>query len=44
MPSNNRETVLRLWRQAIEPRGTIVEQYLKNRCLDELPREAAKGA
>src|SRR6202047_131911 len=38
--ANNREPALRLWRQAIEPRGTVVEAYLRNRCL-ELPREAA---
>jgi putative DNA primase/helicase len=42
-PANNREPALRLWRQAFEPRGTLVEAYLRNRCL-ELPREAANEA
>ena len=41
--ANNREPALCLWRQAIEPRGTLVEAYLKNRCL-ELPGEAANEA
>jgi putative DNA primase/helicase len=26
-PANNREPALRLWRQAFEPRGTLVEGY-----------------
>jgi putative DNA primase/helicase len=39
-PANNREPALRLWCQALEPRGTLVAAYLRNRCL-ELPREAA---
>jgi putative DNA primase/helicase len=42
-PANNREPALRLWRQAFEPRGTLVEAYLRNRCL-ELPGEAANEA
>jgi putative DNA primase/helicase len=42
-PRNNREPALRLWRQAFEPRGTLVEAYLRNRCL-ELPGEAANEA
>ncbi len=25
-PANNREPALRLWRQALEPRGTLVEK------------------
>jgi putative DNA primase/helicase len=41
--ANNREPALRLWRQAFEPRGTLVEAYLRNRGL-ELPDEAANGA
>ena len=43
MPANNRDPALRLWRQALEPRGTLVEAYLRNRCL-ELPDEAANEA
>jgi hypothetical protein len=39
-PANNREPALRLWRQALEPRRTLVEAYLRNRRLD-LPDEAA---
>jgi putative DNA primase/helicase len=39
-PPDNSETTLRLWRQAVEPRGTLVEAYLKGRAL-ELPAEAA---
>lgn len=42
-PANNREPALRRWRQAFEPRGTLVEAYLGNRCL-ELPGEAANEA
>jgi putative DNA primase/helicase len=42
-PANNREPALRLWRQALELRGTLVEAYLRNRCL-ELPDEAANEA
>jgi Toprim domain len=42
-PANNREPALRLWRQAFEPRGTLVEAYLRNRRL-ELPGEAANEA
>jgi putative DNA primase/helicase len=42
-PANDREPALRLWRQALEPRGTLVEAYLRNRCL-ELPDEAANEA
>ena len=42
-PANNREPALRLWRQALELRGTLVEAYLRNRCL-ELPDEAATEA
>jgi len=34
---------LHLWRPAITPRGTLVEAYLRSRCL-ELPREAAYEA
>jgi Toprim domain/CHC2 zinc finger len=41
--ADNREFALRLWRQAVDPRGTIVEAYLRNRCL-ELPGEAANEA
>jgi putative DNA primase/helicase len=43
MPANNREPALRLWCRALEPRGTLVAAYLRNRCL-ELPREAANEA
>jgi hypothetical protein len=39
-PDGTRNLALALWRASIEPRGTIVEQYLKSRALD-LPREAA---
>jgi Toprim domain len=42
-PANNREPALQLWRQAFEPHGTLVEAYLRNRCL-ELPGEAANDA
>src|SRR3984893_12327097 len=42
-PANNREPALRLWRQAFDPRGTLVEAYLRYRCL-ELPGEAANEA
>ena len=42
-PANNREPALRLWRQALEPRRTLVEAYLRNRRLD-LPDEAANEA
>jgi putative DNA primase/helicase len=42
-PANNREPALRLWREAFEPRGTLVEAYLRNRGL-ELPSEAANEA
>jgi putative DNA primase/helicase len=42
-PANNREPTLRLWRQALEPRRTLVEAYLRNRRLD-LPDEAANEA
>src|ERR1700720_20968 len=38
--ANNLELALRLWRQAMEPRETVVEAYLRNRSL-ELPREVA---
>jgi Toprim domain/CHC2 zinc finger len=41
LPNNGtRNLALALWRASIEPRGTLVEQYLKSRAL-ELPREAA---
>ncbi|MDQ6868138.1 MAG: toprim domain-containing protein [Pseudomonadota bacterium] len=40
---DNREAALNIWRQAIDPRGTLVEQYLKSRAL-ELPDEAANEA
>jgi hypothetical protein len=39
-PPDNAKTALRLWRQAVDPRGTLVEAYLKGRGLD-LPGEAA---
>jgi putative DNA primase/helicase len=42
-PSNNCEAALCLWRQAIEPRGTLADVYLRSRRLD-LPREAANEA
>ena len=42
-PANNREPALRRWREAFEPRGTLVEAYLRNRCL-ELPGKAANEA
>ena len=42
-PADNREPALRLWRQSVDPRGTLVEQYLKSRAL-ELPDEAANEA
>jgi hypothetical protein len=42
-PANNREPALQLWRRAFEPHGTLVEAYLRNRCL-ELPGEAANEA
>jgi hypothetical protein len=39
-PDNgNREPALRIWRKAIDPRGTLVETYLQSRGLD-LPYEA----
>jgi hypothetical protein len=41
--ADNREFARRLWCQAVDPRGTIVEAYLRNRCL-ELPGEAANEA
>jgi hypothetical protein len=40
---NNHKTALHLWRQALEPRRTLVEAYLRNRRLD-LPDEAANEA
>jgi putative DNA primase/helicase len=39
-PPDNAKTAARLWRQAVDPRGTLVEIYLKGRGL-ELPDEAA---
>jgi putative DNA primase/helicase len=39
-PADNGKTALRLWRQAVDPRGTLVEIYLKGRGL-ELPDAAA---
>ena len=42
-PSDTRPRGLALWRASIDPRGTIVEQYLKSRALD-LPDEAANEA
>jgi putative DNA primase/helicase len=39
-PPDNAKTALRLWRQAVDPRGTLVEIYFKGRGL-ELPTEAA---
>jgi putative DNA primase/helicase len=42
-PANNREPALLLRRQAFEPRGILVEAYLRNRYL-ELPGEAANEA
>jgi hypothetical protein len=39
-PDNgNREPALRIWRKAIDPRGTLVETYLQSRGLD-MPYEA----
>jgi putative DNA primase/helicase len=38
--SDNREAALNIWRQSVDPRGTIVEDYLRSRRL-ELPDEAA---
>jgi putative DNA primase/helicase len=38
--TDNREAALRIWWPGIEPRGTLVEAYLRSRGL-ELPREAA---
>jgi hypothetical protein len=40
---DNREAALNIWRQAIDPHGTLVEQYLKSRAL-ELPDKAANEA
>jgi putative DNA primase/helicase len=42
-PANNREYALRPWDQASDPRGTLVETYLRSRRLD-LPYEAANEA
>jgi hypothetical protein len=42
-PSDARPRGLALWRASIDPRGTLVEQYLKSRALD-LPAEAANEA
>jgi putative DNA primase/helicase len=42
-PANNRERALRLWHQAADPRGTLVDTYLRSRRL-ELPYEAANEA
>jgi putative DNA primase/helicase len=42
-PPDNAARALNIWRQAVDPRGTIVEQYLKSRGL-ELPDEAANEA
>jgi putative DNA primase/helicase len=41
--ADNREPALNIWRQAVDPRGTLVKQYLKSRALD-LPDEAANEA
>jgi putative DNA primase/helicase len=41
--ANNREHALRLWDQAVDPRETLVETYLRGRRL-ELPYEAANEA
>ena len=41
--ADNREFALRLWRQAVDPRGTIVEGYLRSRHLD-LPGKVANEA
>jgi hypothetical protein len=41
--NGNRELALRLWQQASDPRGTLVEAYLRSRRL-ELPYEAANEA
>ena len=40
---NNSARALNIWRQAVDPRGTLVEQYLKSRAL-ELPDAAANEA
>lgn len=37
---DNRAFALKIWLQAVDPRGTLVESYLKRRCL-KLPDEAA---
>jgi hypothetical protein len=42
-PPNNSARALNIWRQAVDPRGTLVEQYLKSRAL-ELPDAAANEA
>jgi putative DNA primase/helicase len=39
-PSNNRDPALRIWREALDPRGSLVETYLKSRRLD-LPDDTA---
>jgi phage/plasmid primase-like uncharacterized protein len=36
--ADNREFARRLWRQAVDPRGTIVEGYLRSRHLDLLTK------
>jgi hypothetical protein len=43
MPNGTGPLALALWRAARDPRGTIVEAYLRSRCLD-LPDEAAGEA
>jgi hypothetical protein len=43
LPNGTRNLALALWRASVDPRGTIVEQYLKSRALD-LPDEAANEA
>ena len=42
-PPDNAAWALNIWRQAIDPRGTLVEQYLKSRRA-RLPDEAANDA
>jgi putative DNA primase/helicase len=41
--ANNRGSALNIWHVAVDPRGSLVEQYLKSRAL-ELPDEAANEA
>jgi hypothetical protein len=42
-PPDNSESAGRIWQQAVDPRGTLVETYLNGRSLD-LPDEAALEA